>query len=229
MSAHTLRVKFETIEHPTIEELALASLESDERVIICGSLDEQALLQVTIADEERAPEEIVEASAKIDAEAWLAQRKAEILAEYEEDGNDGVPVGEMQTAEAEPSQGLVLVTDVLSGARHESTLVCRLSAPQSWHIPAEMAIGGWNECPDAEVHCALWKRWQERYDAHIIAVSHDVVEAYVGAPPQTPEEALQLAWEQYIYCQDIVEQGTVSIANLAATLLDTHTWYFWWD
>jgi hypothetical protein len=39
----------------------------------------------------------------------------------------------------------------------------------------------------------------------------------------------QLAQEQYAYCEDIVEQGTGSLANLAATLLDAPTWHFWWD
>ena len=40
---------------------------------------------------------------------------------------------------------------------------------------------------------------------------------------------MDLAWEQYLYCQDIVVQGCETIANLAATLLNSPFWYFWWD
>ena len=40
---------------------------------------------------------------------------------------------------------------------------------------------------------------------------------------------MELAWEQYWYCTDLVEHGHGSIANLAATLLDAPYWYFWWD
>ncbi|WP_414650247.1 DUF4253 domain-containing protein, partial [Duganella sp.] len=34
---------------------------------------------------------------------------------------------------------------------------------------------------------------------------------------------------QYLYCADIVDQGTESIEALAATLLNARVWYFWWD
>jgi hypothetical protein len=40
---------------------------------------------------------------------------------------------------------------------------------------------------------------------------------------------MALAWEQYWYCLDIVDQGVGSVSALAATLLNSTYWYFWWD
>jgi hypothetical protein len=45
----------------------------------------------------------------------------------------------------------------------------------------------------------------------------------------TREEALDLAREQYLYCADIVDQGTGSLSLLAANLMVDPWWFFWWD
>jgi hypothetical protein len=60
-------------------------------------------------------------------------------------------------------------------------------------------------------------------------MSGDVVECVVTKPPTDRNAATNLAWEQYWYCVDIVEQGCESVSNLAATLLNSPYWYFWWD
>jgi Domain of unknown function (DUF4253) len=45
----------------------------------------------------------------------------------------------------------------------------------------------------------------------------------------TRKDALDLAREQYIYCSDIVSQGTGTLEALAAGLLGGTAWFFWWD
>jgi hypothetical protein len=50
----------------------------------------------------------------------------------------------------------------------------------------------------------------------------------VGMNALIPKNIL-LAKEQYAYCADIVEQGVGTIEALAATLLNGHIWFFWWD
>ena len=56
-----------------------------------------------------------------------------------------------------------------------------------------------------------------------------VIEMAVTRPPQTREEAITLATEQYFYCSDIVDQGTETIDRLAAEILAQPRWFFWWD
>ena len=40
---------------------------------------------------------------------------------------------------------------------------------------------------------------------------------------------MALAWEQFLFCEDIVSQGVETISNLGATLLNSPYWFFWWD
>ena len=99
----------------------------------------------------------------------------------------------------------------------------------SWHIPAHLKAGGWNECPEAKEHCAVFRYWRDRYGAEIVCMSDDTFEMQVSRPPETREQAIELAEEQYGYCADIVDQGVGTIEALAATLLNSKIWYFWWD
>jgi hypothetical protein len=75
----------------------------------------------------------------------------------------------------------------------------------------------------------LHRSWQERFGAEITGMSGDTVEGLVRNPPRDGKAALDLAREQYCYCTDIVDQGCESISNLAATLLNSPYWYFWWN
>jgi hypothetical protein len=132
-------------------------------------------------------------------------------------------------SEAPARPGFTLPRDPLSGEPLPAVLVARLEVEAPWHLPARFGYGGWNECPPPEVHCALWQRWLGAYEAHIVGMSHDVIEARVLAPPRTQEQCIALAWEHYSYCSDIVLQGTETISQLAAALQDHDVWYFWWD
>ena len=63
----------------------------------------------------------------------------------------------------------------------------------------------------------------------MVSITRDVIEFAVKNPPKTREAAMELAKEQYIFCNDIVDQGVGTVSALAATLLDSNYWYFWWD
>lgn len=98
-----------------------------------------------------------------------------------------------------------------------------------WQVPSILNFGGWNACPQPAEHSAILKYWLERYDAELLTVTNDVLEFRVGRPPSDRESAIALAKEQYLYCPDIVEQGTDTIDRLAAALLGSPVWFFWWD
>ena len=206
-------------------ELAVASLDKDQRTIICGDDDEleNLLSQVDSADED--PMYYVECAEDVDIFIWLSDR----LEEFEEDYD----LDEEAIVGAWPEhidvQEFVLNTDITTGQILAEVNAVELEVSSSWHIPALLNFGGWNECPEPEIHCAIWQYWQKTYDAHIVAVSHDVIEAKVFRPPRTRDQAMELAWQQYLYCTDIVDQGVQSLSNLAASLIDHDLWYFWWD
>ena len=99
----------------------------------------------------------------------------------------------------------------------------------SWEAFGALGFGGWNDCPEARIHVAIHKRWRDRYGSSPIVISADVVECHVSRPPDNEQAALELAREQYAFCPDIVDQGTETISALAASLLGSPRWYFWWD
>jgi hypothetical protein len=99
----------------------------------------------------------------------------------------------------------------------------------SWEVPAYLGFGGWNECPPPELHVAALREWRREYQAIPICMTADVLECMVGKPPRTEPEAMKLAARQWIFCDDIVSQGTQSIRGLAMEIYRTANWFFWWD
>lgn len=89
-------------------------------------------------------------------------------------------------------------------------------------------FGGWNACPWPHEHVAAFRHWTARYRLELVSMSHDTLYLRAGHRPETREDALALAREQYDYCPDIVDEG-LSLNELAAGLMANDWWFFWWD
>jgi len=114
--------------------------------------------------------------------------------------------------------------------RYRSTqYITWIPTDQAWKIPAYLQQGGWNAYPDPAHECAVARYFEEKYGAEYTATTGTDAEYIVAHPPVTPKEAEVLALEHYSFCPDTVEQGADSIRNLAAMLLNSSTWMFWWD
>jgi hypothetical protein len=98
-----------------------------------------------------------------------------------------------------------------------------------FEVPLILKYGGWNECPPPVVHAATLRDWGQRFGAELVALTGDVVELAVARPPTDRAPGLELAREQYLYCGDIVWQGTDGLETLAAGLKGGTVWFFWWD
>jgi hypothetical protein len=216
---------FETIlvpghEAPAVRQKLLAK-EGVTPVILGAEEDIQLMVDLLDASPQSLTAVLLE-SEKVDAAAWLEQRRR-----GDEDAYALEPGAWPHEARAAP--GLSVHLQVLSGQPKKNVLLALFPTPRSWETPAHMRYGGWNECPPAPVHVALHKRWHQAFGADIACMSSDVIECTVARPPATREAALALAREQFLYCPDIVHQGTQTLESLAATLLGARTWYFWWD
>jgi hypothetical protein len=168
-------------------------------------------------------EDYLRSGAALDIDQWLANRVEEEPEYYTADGPESA-VGNAQ----QPGL-LTVVYDVQSGKPKAEVFIGLVPVQEPWQVPAYLKIGGWNECPEAEVHVAFFKRWYEQFGAVVTSISADVIEFTVERPPQTMEEARRLAREQFIYCADIVHQGVQTESNLAHALLGSGNWFFWWD
>ena len=166
-------------------------------------------------------DEIKKAGLELNVEQWIKDR-------VEEDP-DVFEVEETQSATPDNPPPFYPARDVLTGKFEREVFIGLIPVETHWLVPAYLKLGGWNECPDAHVHVAFFHRWHQRYGARVITVTNDVIEFSVARPPSTDAEAQELAWEQFVYCTDIVHQGVDTLGNLRASLVNSPNWYFWWD
>lgn len=155
-----------------------------------------------------------------DGEAYFASLLAGRKEEAADDGFDWLEdvLGEQDGGEA---------VDDFYGME-EPMLLAEIPVKNPWEVFAYLPFGGWNECPDTQGLMAAAKRWYEKYGAVPAAMTHDVLQFQVPAPVD-PEQAMDLALEQYAWCPDIVDQGCQSVGALADGLARSTVWFFWWD
>lgn len=200
-------------------------LEMGEYPFLIGDADELERVKEAAEFNDQSFEEIIRGATDVDLQKWIGERRAE-AAEYgfSPEAALGTWPGEV-TEKGEVS----LHRDVLTRKIKPEVFLGTATIKERWHLPAVLKYGAWNDCPEPEVHCAFHRKWQTEFGAQIAGMSGNVVECIVNNPPLDQATAIELAWQQYWYCADIVEQGCESVSNLAATLINSPYWYFWWD
>lgn len=191
-------------------------------VVLGGDEDLKIRAELFTSDETNIAETIARARSKSAAE-FFAERSAE-YAEYESD----LEIGPWPARPIPPSP-LTAHTEISSGRPKPTVYLTKVPTSHAWEVPAYLKSGGWNDCPFPESQLAVLRYWHERYGAEVYSLTGDVLECIVARPPTTQAAALELAREQFLFCADIVHQGTESIEVLAATLLNSDVWFFWWD
>jgi hypothetical protein len=193
-------------------------------VILGPPDDARDILADALAMDPAPPAETLAFAQKINIDQWLERKRA-----LDADLYDDLEEGPWPAALAAPSPNFSLPFDVLTHQPHPAVLLALVPAANSWELPAHLRFGNYNDCPEAAVHIAFARTWHEKFGSEIVCLSHDILETTVPRPPTTREAALILARQQFMYCPDIVDQGVETISNLAATLLNSDKWYFWWD
>ena len=195
--------------------------------IIIGT--QQDFTHLTDAWEEMdpSPQEYLESAAKLDLDKWFSDHKPEN--EQDPEFLESIIKPSDWNTHSGGDETFTVVREVLSSKIHPWVLIGKIPTPHPFEVPAYLYLGGWNECPDAPVHVALWKKWRDEYGAEILCASGAVIEATVARPPLDKDQCYKLAREQFIYCNDIVTQGVGTIDALASTLHAAKSWYFWWD
>jgi len=191
--------------------------------IIMGPPEELRLILDVVNDDPTPAAEILEESREVDIAKWMKENEREQPDHYT------VPPGKWPTdddiAPIEPSLHLDLTTN----QPWPEVVIGLLPTANAWEAPAHLDLGGWNDSPLPEVHVALHRRWHEQYGAAITGISDDIVQCSVERPPATREAAMTLAREHFHYCPDLIHQGMEDLEHLAATLMKSRAWYFWWD
>lgn len=214
-------------------------------VLVGGDNELATFLEYVSSQEFGTTKEILDAAARLDPCLWLEERHEEVVDEILEFGGPlyspsadgllgdreefrGMPSGPWPE-QARPSGELLIPLHPTTKKPLQKVNLVLAPTAVCWQVPAYLRFGGWNECPGLEVQVAMMKLWQQHYGAEVVGIAGDVVEMQVERPPLTKLDALRLAKQQYLYCQDIVDQGTGTLESLAAVLLDGTSWFFWWD
>ncbi|MGD0565117.1 MAG: DUF4253 domain-containing protein [Roseiarcus sp.] len=161
------------------------------------------------------------------AEAKVYFRQIASLADFD-DKECEAPLGEWP-AENSYGAALSVAYDIRTGQPKPRVHIALIPTDDPTAILAYMRYGNWNECPPPAYHVAALRAWRDRYGAELIGVGADTMNLRVSRKPATREEALGLAREQYFYCNDIIDQGMGSYRALAAGLMASDWWFFWWD
>jgi hypothetical protein len=161
------------------------------------------------------------------AAAMMALKKIASLADFKDEEREA-PLGDWPT-ETSYGWGLSVVYDFATRQPRPTVHIALIPTDDPTAIPAYMQWGNWNECPPPAYHVAALRAWRDRYGAELIGLGADTINLRVSRKPATREEALELARAQYVYCNDIIDQGVGSYRALAAGLMASDWWFFWWD
>ncbi|MEL7154099.1 MAG: DUF4253 domain-containing protein [Pseudomonadota bacterium] len=177
----------------------------------------------------REPETVLEIAEALDVADWLRKRENTQRTAWKENGFAWPPRGAF---EGLPYRGDVLSQvsrDLVSNELIDSVAIGIFPTTIPAEVPAYLDAGGWNAFPVSEVHVALMRKWSAQYGARLVGHETDLLSFAVERPPQDKESAYALAMEQYLYCNDVVDQGYETLDALAASLLDSAGWFLWWD
>jgi hypothetical protein len=204
--------------------------------------DDQELMRVTEqwGRDDVPPEQILARAAKLShPDSLFALREADsararaFIARHGETASDNYepPPGEWpdEDEEFEPNRGPSLILDSLTREPLDRIHILLMPVKHGHEVPALLRWGGWNECPPSEHHVATLRHWEKAFGAELVGLSGDILELRVAKRPQDRGDALRLAREHYVYCNDILDQGPNDLATLAALLAASDWWHFWWD
>jgi hypothetical protein len=177
---------------------------------------------------EETAEQVLSLAEQVNVQEWIQDQIEEWNSMLEEDGDDPLDLT-VDLDNFEESDGAYTIYSLSQLGQDAAALLAFLPTAQPWQALAYYPFGSWNDCPADEVHTAFLHMWYERWGAVPMVVTHDVLELWVDRPPQTPKDAAEVAVQQYLYCIDIVDQGTETVHALAETLLNSPVWFFWWD
>jgi hypothetical protein len=194
--------------------------------LLLGDADDLASLAELPQFNQATAEESIRDAAGVDVKAWMGHKRGENLAL---DAEWYVPPLGDWPAKGDRNDAILAAVDMSRSRPKPQVFIARLPAKNSWEVFAHLRYGDWNECPKPHEHVAIARSWHERFGAEAVAITRDTVEFEVSRPPRNRDEAAALAWEHYWYCHDIVDQGVETINKLAASLLVSKHWFFWWD
>lgn len=96
-------------------------------------------------------------------------------------------------------------------------------------VPAYLNWGGFGRCPAPEIQVAALRAWSVQSGAELVGLNADTMNVLASRRPVDREAAIRLAREQMLLCPDSSVGKDGNLSPLAAMLMNTDWWDFWWD
>lgn len=167
--------------------------------------------------------ELIEFSGDIDVDKFFKSKRSyyEYMQEYQ------VPLGEFSLETANDYLNEYIDSD--TSHPFDEILILKIPTRKPWEIPGYLPMGGYNECPAPDSQIAVAEYWYRKYKAVPTVITANSIEFMVEIPPQNFQDAEKLAYEQYLFCNEVVSDGAGSLRKLASLLKDSTVWSFWWE
>jgi len=109
-------------------------------------------------------------------------------------------------------------------AASENPALLLFPSLRGWEIPAYISWFGATRC-NSQLIVALLRHWHAHYGAELVAHYGTMLQFVVSRRPATPQEALELAWQQYLIAPCTTLLPGVSVRDHARALLHTDRWF----
>lgn len=75
----------------------------------------------------------------------------------------------------------------------------------------------------------MLRSWEDRFGARLVEAGHAEIRLLVDRPPRTLDHAQAVAAEHYAVADECSGRGLSTIPAIAASLIGSPFWSFWWD
>jgi hypothetical protein len=99
-----------------------------------------------------------------------------------------------------------------------------LPTPNAWETLAYINWYG-SDQDGTPVAMAFLKEWQELYQADLVHHYGTILQFLVHQPPTQPEDAFELAWEQFVLAPWILQATGMPLRIHAHSLVNNNFWY----
>lgn len=119
--------------------------------------------------------------------------------------------------------------DAILGSLPAARIGLAVAARPADVLPRIGWAGACNWDPRALQVAAVLRSWEDRFGARLLQVGFDEIQLLAERPPRTPEAAQHIAAEHCAFCDGCAGKGLRDIPGVAAHVLSTPIWTFWWD
>ncbi len=183
--------------------------------LILGNADVEALRNVIAFHTQDQINETIRNGLGLNLNLWFGDRAKEIIENI-----------------IDPKRSQEIMFSSLNNPRTFANLdevtIALIPRSKGWDIPAILGLDGFYMKPDPYVEVALFKRWEERLGAEVIALYGGTLSLLIRKPPLTRSSSIHIGVELFLYFPDKLPIYHLERDAFFQNLIGAHSWEFNW-